>query len=226
MSASRNTGPNATPVMGRPKDVNDGAVPSGNAVALHALARLARRPGSSDEFFASKTSASALLSAFARAVNNQPSAFTYLLHAAQVNASGESGPLQYAAHGGVNISAHANASAGSGTLVVDLEIQPGWHINAHETLSENLIPTTLGADPESSAWDLMDVVYPRPITKALGFQSEELALYEGSVRLTARLRQAEKVSVSSILRIKLRLQACDDKVCLPPENVGLQVPVR
>ncbi len=226
MSASGTTGPNATPVMGRPKDVNDGAVPSGNAVALHALARLARRPGSSDEFFAGKTSASALLSAFARAVNDQPSAFTYLLRAAQVNASGESGSLQYAAHGGLRISAHVNASADSGTLVVDLKIQPGWHINAHETLSENLIPTTLGANPESSTWALMDVVYPRPIIKALGFQSEALALYEGNVRLTARLKQAENVPISSILRIKLRLQACDDKVCLPPENVGLQVPVR
>jgi hypothetical protein len=27
------------------------------------------------------------------------------------------------------------------------------------------------------------------------------------------------------LRIKLRLQACDDEICLPPENLELQVPV-
>ena len=215
---------NATPVMGRPKDVTDGAVPSGNAVALHALARLARRPGSSDEYFATVSQASALLSAFALAVNERPSAFTYLLRAAQVHKSGESGALQYAAHGGVKISAHVDAGTDSRMLVVELKIQPGWHINAHEPLSEELIPTKLEA-ATASAWKLTDVSYPRPITKALGFQSEALALYEGNVRLSAGLIQAENTPVSPLLRIKLRLQACDDKVCLPPETVVLQVPM-
>ena len=31
----------------------------------------------------------------------------------------------------------------SSSLVIDLKIQPDWHINGHEPLSENLIPTTL-----------------------------------------------------------------------------------
>ena len=110
--------------------------------------------------------------------------------------------------------------------MVELEIQPGWHINAHEPLSENLIPTTLEASTESSAWALIDVSYPPSITKDLGFQSEALALYEGNARLTARLKPLEDVPVSPLLKLKLRLQACDDKVCLPPENVVLQVPVR
>ena len=228
MNTMDTTATNATPVMGRPKDVNDGAVPSGNAVALHALARLARRPGSSDDFLTTVARANALMSAFAQAVNQRPSAFTYLLHAAQVKTSGESGAQQYAAHGGVKISAyvdvHADAGHRSGALVVKLEIQPGWHINAHETLTENLIPTTLEAGTDSSTWRLMEVSYPRPITKALGFQSEALALYEGNVQLTAKLKRLENTSPSPLLRIKLRLQACDDKICLPPEYVVLQVP--
>ncbi len=211
----------ATPVMGRPKDVNDGAVPSGNAVAMHALARLAHRPGSKEEFFTSEKRANALLSAFAQAVNEHPSAFTYLLRAAQVQSSGETGALQYAAHGGVAISARAE----SGLLVVELNIEPGWHINAHEPLSENLVATTLETLAEPSAWNLADVSYPTPITKSLGFQSDALALYEGSVRLTARLERVKDSPVSKQLRIKLRLQACDDEICLPPENVVLQVPV-
>jgi len=234
MNTSGTQGAGATPVMGRPKDVNDGAVPSGNAVALHALARLARRSGTSDEFFATVARAGALLSAFAQAVNNQPAAFTYLLHAGQIHTGGESGARQYAAHGGVKIYAHASPGTGigidsgaeSGALVVEVKIQPGWHINAHKTLSEGLIPTTLEADTEPSTWSLTEVSYPRPITKALGFQSEALALYEGNVRLTALLKQAENAPVSPLLRLKLRLQACDDKICLPPETVVLQVPVK
>ena len=230
MNAASTAGAKAAPVMGRPKDVNDGAVPSGNAVALHALARLTRRPGGKEEFLVAETRATALLSAFARAVNQQPLAFTYLLLAARTQVDGASGALQYAAHGNVRISAHidANANVGADTiaLVVELKIQPGWHINGHEPLSEELVPTTLEADGESSAWSLVDVSYPRPITKTMGFQSEPLALYEGTVRLTARFKQDESTPDSPPLRIKLRLQTCDDEICLPPETVVLQVSVR
>ena len=234
MNASNTAGEKATPVMGRPKDVNDGAVPSGNAVALHALARLARRPGSKDEYLVAQTRATELLSTFARAVNERPLAFTYLLLAARMQKGGESGALQYAAHGNVRISVHvdagvdANVDVGADAiaLVVELIIQPGWHINANKPLSDNLIPTTLEAGVGSSTWNLMDVSYPEPIVKALGFQSEALALYEGGVRLTVRLRQNESSPDSPLLRIKLRLQACDDKICLPPENVNLQVSMR
>jgi len=222
MNASTATDATATPVMGRPKDVNDGALPSGNAVALNALTCLARRPGSKEEFFVTDARASALLSAFAQAVNGYPSGYGYLLRAAQVQSRGESGALQYAAHGNVKISARA----GSGALVIDLAIRPGWHINAHEPLSGNLIPTKLEADAESSTWSLADFSYPRPTTKKLGFQSEALALYEGNVRLGARLEQNESVAALPPLRLKLRLQACDEKICLPPEDLFLQVPVR
>jgi len=229
MSASSATGVNAAPAMGRPKDISDGAVPSGNAVALHALARLARRPGSKEQFFAAESRANALISSFALAVNQRPSAFTYLLLATGLQRAGETGAIQYAAHGNVKINAHIENSFDTAadtilTLVLKLTIQPGWHINAHEPLSDNLIPTTLVGDDETSTWVLLDVSYPEPIIKALGFQSEALALYENSVRLTARFEQTESSLLTPPLRIKLRLQACDEKICLPPETIDLQIP--
>lgn len=173
-------------------------------------------------FFAADARANALLSAFAQAINARPSAFTYLLRAAQVRTRGASGALQYAAHGGVKISARANSDA----LVVELKVQPGWHINAHQPLSENLIPTALEMEAGTSAWSLVEVSYPRPIRKTLGFQSEVLALYEGTVRLSTQLQPGENTSATSLLRINRRLKACDDEICLPPENVVLQAPVR
>ncbi len=168
MNSESITDAKATPVMGRPKDVNDGAVPSGNAVALHALARLTRRPASKDEFFTTDARANALLSAFAQAINHSPSAFTYLLLAARVHADGESGPLQYAAHGGVKVSAHTD----SDLLVVELEIQPGWHINAHETLSDNLIPTTLKAGADRISWSLVELIIPGQLSRHWAFKAK------------------------------------------------------
>jgi uncharacterized protein YyaL (SSP411 family) len=61
----------------RRKEVYDGAVPSGNSVALFNLLRLARLTGRTDyEELAAETSA-----AFSRQVASQPSAFTFFLSA-------------------------------------------------------------------------------------------------------------------------------------------------
>jgi uncharacterized protein YyaL (SSP411 family) len=208
--------------MGRPKDINDGAVPAGNAVALHALARLARRPGERGAFLEVDEQANALLSAFAPIVNRSPSAFPYFLLAAGVLADGQSGSLQYAAHGGVTVSGQVQ----NRQLTVNISIRPGWHINAHQPLSDNLIPTVLQADEQNTALDLSAVSYPAAKRKKLGFQDEDLALYEGEIKLLSTLSLGTLAQPDSLLRLTLRLQACDEEVCLPPERLDLQIPVR
>ena len=61
--------------------------------------------------------------------------------------------------------------------------------------------------------------------KTLGFQSEELALYEGNISLKAALNARIPAPEGGLLRLTLRLQACDDEICLPPELLELQIPV-
>ncbi len=151
--------------MGRPKDINDGAVPAGNAVALHALARLARRPGESGEFLEINERATALMATFGPVVNRSPSAFPYFLLAASVQAEGQSGPLQYAAHGGVAVEVRLRKQQ----LTVDISIQPGWHINAQKPLSDDLIPTVLRVSEndmseDTGAWVLRPRIAVRLIS--------------------------------------------------------------
>ena len=67
--------------------------------------------------------------------------------------------------------------------------------------------------------------YPPPVKKSLGFQSEELALYEGDISLKAALNTGVPSQEGALLRLTLRLQACDDEICLPPELLELQIPV-
>jgi len=196
------------PAMGRPKDITDGAEPAGNAVALHAMARLARRPGEK-------------VAAFANVVNRNPSSFPYFLLAARVQADGQSGPMQYAAHGSVVVSGGVQDQQ----LTVNIEIQPGWHINANQPLSDYLIPTVLQAAEQNTAGGISAVSYPTPVNKNLGFQSEKLALYEGNISLKAALTTSIPSPEGALLRLTLRLQACDDEICLPPELLELQIPV-
>jgi len=201
--------------MARPKDSSDGAVPSGNAVALHVLAKLAQRTG--DEAY--RRTANALLGAFANSINRNPTAYSYLLRGAQLLANGAAGSQQYAARGAVRASARIQAN----TLVVDLAIRPGWHINAHETLQEELIPTIVGLEKPVPGWRPGAVTYPKPVLKTLGFLREELALYEGQVRITMKLQQTDPAVAGPLIPVALHLQACDDRVCLPPERRVLLV---
>ncbi len=95
-------------VMGRerllfhhPKDSYDGALPSGNAVAVRVLSRLARRTGET----AYADHAARIVQAFADSINRQPSAYAYLLAQFDEMQNGETGPRQYAARGAVKIEA-------------------------------------------------------------------------------------------------------------------------
>jgi len=202
--------------MTRPKDSMDGAVPSGNAVALRVLAELAQRTG--EESY--RKTANTLLAAYARSINQSPTAYSYLLHGAQLLGSGAAGPLQYMARGAIRVSAQADANR----VVIDLAIRPGWHINANKTLQDYLIPTRVNVDKPAPGLHLGAVSYPPATLKTLGFQSEELALYEGPVRITMELTQTDQFPAAKLVPVSLRLQACNDKLCLPPERRVLQVP--
>jgi uncharacterized protein YyaL (SSP411 family) len=211
-----NTNVEGIATMTRPKDSSDGALPSGNAVALHVLAKLVQRTG--DEAY--RRTANALLAAFANSINRSPAAYSYLLRGAQLLANGAPGPQQYVARGAVRVNAQVQAT----TLVLDLTIRPGWHINAHETLQEDLIPTVVGLEKPVPGWRPGAMSYPPAILKTLGFQSEQLALYEGTVRITMDLQQTDPAVAGPLIPVALRLQACDDSICLPPERRVLQVP--
>ncbi len=131
------------------------------------------------------------------------------------------GSMQYAAHGDIVVSGRVQGRH----LTVNIEMKPGWHINANHPLSDNLIATVLQAAEQNTVWDLSAVSYPPPVKKTLGFQSEELALYEGNISLKADFSTSFSSPEAALLRLTLRLQACDDEICLPPETLELQIPV-
>jgi hypothetical protein len=57
----------------------------------------------------------------------------------------------------------------------------------------------------------------------LGFQEEALAVYRGRVPIRAEWRAAEGER-PAVARPSLTIQACDDRRCLAPEEVRLELP--
>ena len=206
----------ADPIMVRPKSSRDSAIPSANAVALRVLAKLSRR--SANLLYQKK--AEATLAAFSSNIVASPISHAAMLMAANELHNGESGPRQFAAKGAVAVDAELDQQ---NRLRLDIAIKPGWHINSHQPLQDYLIATDVELDPRAGNRQLSDIRYPQPIVKTLGFQRETLSLYENRIQLEAKLSQTG--GDNRPLSLLLKLQACDDKICLPPEQLRLNVPM-
>ncbi len=204
----------------RPKSPTDGAVPSGNAVAMRVLARLAARTG--EAAYADR--ARAVLGAFADSIGAFPSAFGYLLLGAEELAHGRAGPRQHAAAGAVAVSAAATPwRDDSAHIEVRLRIGDGWHVNAHGPQQPHLTAMRLSVtDP---AWRLRAVAYPEPHNVHVSFQTEPLAAYRGELSLRAELtRDGTATPPTPIVTARLQLQACSERLCLSPEELELELP--
>ncbi len=209
-----------TPLFVRAKDGGDTALPSGNAVAVRVLAQLARRTGELEYL----DDANRTISVFAERIDRTPILYASTLRALGEMTGGEIASRQYAAQG--KVSAHAYLSdknPETPSVTVTVRMAPGWHINAHQPLQEMLIATQLQLDDQDHQWSMASLEYPRPVKRKLGFQDEELALYEQSVKIQARLKRKNEHQGSPdvLIRLRLRLQACSDRVCLQPEWITL-----
>jgi len=113
----------------------------------------------------------------------------------------------------------------SGDALVLLKIADGYHVNANPPSYSYLKATEL--ELQSAAGITVEfITYPDALTKKFQFAEKPLAVYEGETMLKATLK-ADKTAPAGIhnLSAKLRVQACDDKVCYAPSALDLTVPV-
>ncbi len=206
--------------MGRPRDDGgDSAIPSGSSVALQVLQKLWRRNGS----LVYRQQAQELIARFTPSLEALPHNYGYMLTAILDQTSGELSAQGYAAQGGIRLRAVTEAVDGKGkALRVELQIPDGWHINSDRPGDPDLIGTRVWLDNESG-WRLDQLRYPQGQAKQLGFQREPISLYSGRVSIRARIHPASEHPAGLTLPVRVRLQACNDQVCLPPEEISLRV---
>ena len=110
-------------------------------------------------------------------------------------------------------------------MAVLLRIDKGWHINSHRPTSEFLIPTTFELEPKEGLI-VTDIRYPKGKSAKLGFSEQPLDVFEGTVSIFASIKVSEKfMAGSDTLRGKLRLQACNDQLCLAPSTINVSLPM-
>lgn len=186
--------------------LNDTDIPSGNALALSLFSRLADR-SAAPELEQQAYKLAAAVSGHALSYPNQRG---YLITALQDLQWGETGPLRYVAGGKVRVELRNDGS--SDNIIASISVADGWHINAHEPLEDYLVATSLVVE----GVDTLVVRYPQPVIKTLAFNDMELALLEGDFDIVANLPQVR----DGIPRVAtLTLQACNNEICLSPEDL-------
>jgi hypothetical protein len=116
----------------------------------------------------------------------------------------------------------AGAAAGFTVVAVVLE---GFHINSNKPAQEYLIPTRLELI-EAAGFELEKVTFPAGELKSFGFAPDEkLSVYEGTVKVRARLRAKSAAVGAHTLRLVFHYQACNDQICLRPAQREVKLAV-
>ena len=104
-----------------------------------------------------------------------------------------------------------------------IQVRSGYHVNSNKPADEYLIPlrwTFEGPLPVS------ELVYPQPKMQKFEFSQKPMSVYEGDIRTTAKVTVPAKAAAGTQHVVgKLRYQACNDRMCLPPRTLEVKVPV-
>jgi len=107
-------------------------------------------------------------------------------------------------------------------LAVVMKIKEGFHVNARETTFDYLIPTDLKAEVPTGL-KVGAVKYPKGTLHKFSFAKDQsLNVYADTVTLFVPLTiEANAPLGEQHIPLKLRYQACNNEVCLPPVTLSV-----
>jgi hypothetical protein len=118
------------------------------------------------------------------------------------------------------------ARGGSFQIAVVLKIRPGFHINARKPSADYMIPTDLRADLPAAFKSAGEISYPKGELRTFAFTKTPLNVYQDKVILRVPLTaQPDAPLGQQHIPLKLRYQACNNEVCLPPVTLDVDAPV-
>jgi thiol:disulfide interchange protein DsbD len=117
---------------------------------------------------------------------------------------------------------------GSSAIVIELKVAPPWHVQSAHPHDPNLIATEVSLDPSPG----ISAGAPRfPVAAEIPAPAgapgpRTIAVYENTTYLQVPLTIAADAALGPrTLALNITTQACNDKLCLPPDTTTLKIPI-
>ncbi|MXV49826.1 sugar transporter [Pedobacter sp. HMF7647] len=114
-------------------------------------------------------------------------------------------------------------SATEATIYIKATIQSGWHIYSQNIADGGPIKTSFTFNPSKSYLLAGKTIEPKPITKYEQTFKMNVSYFENAVIFQQKVKLK---STTAIVSGSLEFMACNDKQCLPPEEIKFSVPVK
>jgi Disulphide bond corrector protein DsbC len=110
-------------------------------------------------------------------------------------------------------------------IAVVMKIRDGFHVNARKKSAEYLIATDLKTDG-ATGFKIGDVTYPEGELQTFTFSKTPLNVYEKTIVLKMAVTALPDAPAGAQhIPLKLRYQACNNEVCLPPVTLPVDATV-
>lgn len=111
-------------------------------------------------------------------------------------------------------------------LLFEVSFKDGWHGQSSQPTLKSLIATRLTL-ASGAGITFGKVAYPKPVMEKFEFSKEPISTYKGTVHIGVTGAAPPDIAPGDYtVKATLRVQACDDKSCLPPSDLSVDVPVK
>ena len=108
------------------------------------------------------------------------------------------------------------------TAEFQIQLRNGYHVNSHTPSDEYLIPLKMTWN--DGVAQALDTAFPQPKMEKYSFSQRPLSVFAGDFKARTRFKVSPSAPFGqSTLTGKLRYQACNDRVCLPPRSADVKL---
>jgi DsbC/DsbD-like thiol-disulfide interchange protein len=114
--------------------------------------------------------------------------------------------------------------SGTTEFRLQLKLNDGYHTNSHTPSEAYLIPLRLTW--EAAPLSVASISYPKPKLEKYSFAEQPLSVFSGVFEIVTQFKPpATPAPGPGFATGKLRYQACNDKMCLPPKTLEIKLPL-
>ncbi|MBB6107614.1 thiol:disulfide interchange protein DsbD [Mucilaginibacter lappiensis] len=108
-------------------------------------------------------------------------------------------------------------------VFIKANIDEGWHVYSQYVKDGGPVKTTITFSPDKTYALIDKTIEPKPITRMEKVFSMEVGFFEKSVIFQQKIKLKTK---QTTVNGKLEYMTCNDKQCLPPEDIDFSIPVK